>query len=361
MRVAVIGYGTMGQARSGFYSEQDGYELVAIADPTQSRQQAASRAHPTARVFSRVETLLAGTEPYVVDVCSPPNVHAEQIRLAVDQGCHVICEKPLVHSSVEARRLPILAARAGRVIYPAHNYRFSPAVEYLLRLRRVGALGALTAGAMTITRMAPARGVVDWSPDWRTDARIAGGGILTDHGVHCLYAASELTGCWPTCVACRVDMDLRGGLERGAEVQMQMGCVTWVISLTWDGTERSNRYTLKGTEGSASVQGNRGWWVGRKGTTAEHNVGCGSEQAHAAWLPAMMTDFRKALHQPDHAARRLAEGVATVETLRAAYRSAACGGEWIQLPLETNGQRSARGTWPFADTRRFLGGVGAGG
>ena len=46
------------------------------------------------RVYRSFAELIADRELDVIDICTPPNLHAEMIVAAMQAGKHVICEKP---------------------------------------------------------------------------------------------------------------------------------------------------------------------------------------------------------------------------------------------------------------------------
>jgi predicted dehydrogenase len=70
-------------------------------------------------------------EIHVVDICSPTTTHLLLCRAALEAGKHVICEKPLCRTSLEAKILLEVASKAQLFLFPALCIRFWPEWQYL--------------------------------------------------------------------------------------------------------------------------------------------------------------------------------------------------------------------------------------
>lgn len=340
--MALVGFGTIGEARARAYAELEGVELVAIADPTPSRRQRAASLLPAVALYAEVEGLLRASRPDAVDICSPPAYHEHQIRLALEHGCHVLCEKPLVTRAGALDGLIQLALSVGRVLYPAHNYRFSPAMGFLERALQSGWLGEPLRGCSRIVRTGHAHGVPDWCPDWRRDPLIAGGGILTDHGTHCVYMASRLCGAWPRAVSCLIERN--GPCEETARLQLDFGSVRWSVDLTWAGTSRRNYYALVGSAGAVVVDDDRGHLLRDGGSRTEPLPSASRDPTHSAWFPPLFAEFRASLSDAVCAQDALAEALATALTVEGAYASAAAGGGSLTIELPAICRRTVPST-----------------
>ena len=81
--------------------------------------------------MASLDDLLDPASPHevdVIDLCTPPSMHEEQIIRCLDAGFHVICEKPLVDSVAACDRLAVAVERAsatsGARFMPIFQYRF---------------------------------------------------------------------------------------------------------------------------------------------------------------------------------------------------------------------------------------------
>ena len=110
-------------------------------------------------------------------------------------GLHVLSEKPLVTRVDDAARLASAAARAGRVLHTVHNWLKAPICRKISALVDEGAVGAVRSTRWRTLRTQPATAVsAPGIANWRVDPKLAGGGILFDHGWHALYCVARWTG-----------------------------------------------------------------------------------------------------------------------------------------------------------------------
>src|ERR1700736_5040611 len=130
LRGAIIGYGFIASkghipAYARLRTRSHAVKIVAVADPCDARRQAAVRDIPEVRVYQDADALLRAqtSDLDFVDISTPPAFHYPLALRAIENGLHVLCEKPLVLSSVQAADL-IRRAQASRVVVmPFHNYR----------------------------------------------------------------------------------------------------------------------------------------------------------------------------------------------------------------------------------------------
>ena len=142
----------------------------------------------------------------VVCIVTPNHVHYEVARAFVDAGFHVVCDKPLVHTSVQADDLVARVARAGTLFAVTYNYIGYPMVRQAREMVRAGAIGAVRkviveyhqgwlatqlegAGDRHASQQA------NKQADWRTDPSKSGvAGAIGDIGSHAENLALSVTG-----------------------------------------------------------------------------------------------------------------------------------------------------------------------
>ena len=69
----------------------------------------------------------------VLHVCTPLATHEALVRAAIDNGVHVLVEKPLAGDAPAVERLHAAARQAGVLLCPVHQFLFQPGI---LRLQR---------------------------------------------------------------------------------------------------------------------------------------------------------------------------------------------------------------------------------
>src|SRR5258708_34644565 len=61
-----------------------------------------------------------------IDICTPTASHLELTLWGLEQGYHVVCEKPVALTRGEADRIAAAARTSGRIVMPCHQYRHNP-------------------------------------------------------------------------------------------------------------------------------------------------------------------------------------------------------------------------------------------
>ena len=118
---------------------KDRFAIVAVADPDEAR--ARDAAERTGAAIVTFEEAIERDDVDIVDLCTPPSLHLEQITAALAAGKHVVCEKPLVASLRDCDTLAEAeAASAGRLM-PIFQYRFGNGLQKVKALVDRGVAG----------------------------------------------------------------------------------------------------------------------------------------------------------------------------------------------------------------------------
>ena len=124
----------------------------------------------------------------VVSIVTPNHVHYEVARACVDAGFHVVCDKPLVHTSAQADDLVARVARQGTLFAVTYNYTGYPMVRQAREMVRSGAIGAVRKVIVEYHQgwLATQLEAADnKQAGWRTDpARSGVAGAIGDIGSH---------------------------------------------------------------------------------------------------------------------------------------------------------------------------------
>lgn len=126
VRVGVVGRGFGARVVAPVFAETDGCEVVDVVSP---RDGVATRA------------LCARSDVDLVAIHSPPFLHDEHVRWALDAGHAVLCDKPFGRNAAEAAGMLGAAVRAGAVHLLNFEFRHHPAREQLRALVLDGAVG----------------------------------------------------------------------------------------------------------------------------------------------------------------------------------------------------------------------------
>ncbi len=191
IRAVVIGVGFIGVAHVEALRRL-GVDVVGVVGSTPERAQAKADTANLPTVYDSVEAVAADPDVDVVHVASPNYAHADQVRILIDAGKHVVCEKPLALTSDDTADLVARAAAADVVNAVCFNLRFYP----ICHQARVMA----TSGAIGETRYVTGRYFQDWllrdtDWNWRLIPEEAGElRAVADIGSHWLDLVQFITG-----------------------------------------------------------------------------------------------------------------------------------------------------------------------
>jgi predicted dehydrogenase len=336
MRGALVGFGTIALGHIAAYARMDDVAIEAVVEPVATRRRLARALVPGVRTYPTLAALFSGSEqPEFIDICSPPSFHAAHMRTALLHQCHVLCEKPFVLEPRDCKAVLALSRATGKIAYACHTYKFSPAARVLKRSASSGLLGRLKEGRVRVFRTRPAVGVSEWRANWRRDPRVAGGGILYDHGTHAIYLAHHLCARAPGRLRCRVAR-LRStehfDTEDTAFLTLDLGDIPWTISLTWAASARTTRVGLIGDRQSVVIENDEVHYLSRDGARVEPLSSGFDDSSHVEWFQDLFADFRNVVAEPERNSTVLHEALMTALVLQTAYISAARQGESMPVP-----------------------------
>lgn len=161
-------------------------QVVAFFDISYDRAQEAKNKFgtPDARIYQDVYELLRDPDVHVVHVCTPNDTHAELSIAAMEHGKHVLCEKPMAKTAVDAQLMLEVSERTGKKLSIAYQNRFRADSRWLNEACRAGDLGEIYMAKAHATRR---RAVPTWGVF--LDLEKQGGGPLIDIGTHALDLA----------------------------------------------------------------------------------------------------------------------------------------------------------------------------
>ncbi len=202
LRVAVIGQGFMGRAHGFGWARAAALEASRLTPELAvlcGRDRAVLAAHAELYGFASWSDdwaeVVGRDDVDLVDICTPGAAHAEMALAALAAGKHVLCEKPLANSLVEARHMAGAAQQAaakGVFAMVGFNNRRVAAVAAARALVAEGRIGTL--------RHVRAVYLQGWLVDplfpltWRLDGAEAGSGALGDLLSHVVDLVRFLTG-----------------------------------------------------------------------------------------------------------------------------------------------------------------------
>ncbi len=190
-RFGIIGCGRMGQLHAERIARDARGILRACCDINRySAERLVTAANPTARVFDRWEELVAGDDVDAVIICTPTTEHHDQVLAALENGKHVLCEKPLADARHKIERMIGAARNASLKSTLAYQRRFWSTFRTLRREVQSGEHGPIRA----VTSHNTERWQQTIAGTWRDDPKINIGGFMGDAGSHKMDQLFFVTG-----------------------------------------------------------------------------------------------------------------------------------------------------------------------
>lgn len=186
--VALIGCGRISFKHiEAYVKNATKMRLVATCDPVLERAEAKAaeyrKSFPDAKVavYSNHRELLAAEHPEIVTIATESGIHP---RIAIDcleAGCHVICEKPMALSTVDADAMIAAARKANRKLAVCFQNRFNAPVQRARAAYESGRFGRMLHGMVQVrwNRNEAYYAEAPWRGTWAMD-----GGTLMNQCTH---------------------------------------------------------------------------------------------------------------------------------------------------------------------------------
>jgi len=211
-----IRYGMVGGGRGAFIGAvhriaaamDQQIDLVCGAfssDPQRSRASGADLFLPSERCYGTFEEMI-GSEARLpgdermdfIAIVTPNHMHFPPAKMALENGFHVLSDKPATFNLAEAKKLGELVRKTGLLYGLTHNYTGYPLVKEARDMVRTGKLGRIRKVVVEYpqgwlaTRL---EATGQKQAGWRTDPKRSGAaGSMGDIGTHAENLAEYISG-----------------------------------------------------------------------------------------------------------------------------------------------------------------------
>jgi len=189
VKVGVIGLGKMGLSHAAILGPNPEADLVAVCD-TSSLILDAFKKFTKINVYSDYTRMLESERLDGLVVATPTRFHYPIVKLALEKGVNVFCEKPFSLKSSEGEELTDIANNKWLVNQVGYHNHFIGTFRELKRLLGRKVLGDLFhfAGEAYGPVVVKEKGAT-----WRSDPE-EGGGCLFDYASHVINLIQEIIG-----------------------------------------------------------------------------------------------------------------------------------------------------------------------
>ncbi len=211
-----IRYGMVGGGRGAFIGAvhriaaamDQQIELVGGAfssDPEKSKASGADFFLPPGRCYGTFEEMIKAEKALPADqrmdfiaIVTPNHMHFPPAKMALENGFHVLSDKPATFNLAEAKKLEAIVKKSGLIYGLTHNYTGYPLVKEARAMVAAGRLGKIRKVVVEYpqgwlaTRLELSG---QKQAAWRTDPKRSGaGGCVGDIGTHAENLAEYITG-----------------------------------------------------------------------------------------------------------------------------------------------------------------------
>jgi predicted dehydrogenase len=120
-----------------------GVAIEAVAARQLEKAKDFAQRHGIPRAYGSYEELIRDPGLDAVYIALPNSHHHAWVLQALQQGKHVLCEKPLACNATEARQMSAAAQTAGKLLWEAFHWQHHPLAEEVRSVLESGQLGEL--------------------------------------------------------------------------------------------------------------------------------------------------------------------------------------------------------------------------
>lgn len=319
MRAAVIGGGAIGMKHLEALEAIDTLDACAVVELNLERGRAlASRFQLP--VYTGLEEMLEAEQPDIAVIALPHHLHTAVALRCIENGCHLMLEKPMANTVAECNGIIAAARRRGSMVMVGHTQHYLPENRAARQLIADTELGQLV--MVNDVRHVPY--FRDDRPDWFFERRMSGGGIIMNLGAHSIDKIQWLTGSRIVSVKAALSyLGNRGDVEGSGMLMLELdsGAAASIVQSGYAGAPRSETELIY-TGGMIRVVAGDGVYLSRGGPY---------ERVPAAELePPLVLQFRELLdclregREPECSGKYSQSVIAVLESV---YRSQGSGKE----------------------------------
>lgn len=185
LRVGIVGLGWVSEAHIYAFNSTQGAKVTAVCSSRNpSPADIEKRYGIQAKVYSRLEDMLADPDIDIVSICTANPLHPAQTIAAVKAGKHVYIEKPMALSYADLKAMQAAVKASGVKTCVGFECRYSMQLSLLKSVVDKGLIGEITYGESDYYH-----GIGPWYRQFVWSNKVDGGGsALLSGGCHALDA-----------------------------------------------------------------------------------------------------------------------------------------------------------------------------
>lgn len=237
VNISVIGYGYWGPNYVRIFNELKGGKVIYCCDLNEENLAKAKRLYPTIKTTRDYKEVAKDPNTDSVVVTAPLNTHYEIAKCCLENGKHVLIEKPFTSSSKDGEELMKIAGEKNLVLMAGHVYEYNPGIRKLKEIVKDGKLGDLYYMSTERVGLGPIRKYAS---------------ALWDLATHDVSIALYLLGELPEKVTAEGESYIQEGVPDLVFLTLKFPSgVLCNIHASWIAPEKIRKVTLVGSKGMA--------------------------------------------------------------------------------------------------------------
>lgn len=224
-------------------------KIVGVADPEEPHAKLLEkRAGYDIPYYANWQAMLKNVESDAVLISTPHKHHNLQIKRSLEDGRHVLVEKPMVIQSKHANSLIQLANRVDAHLVVAYQRHWIPEFVYMRELIARGEIGEIKGVVGYVTQ--------NWQAisGWRLDFELSGGGMFIDTGSHLVAAMLWTTGLRPKRVWANQDrMGHKVDINLNCSISFDSGAIGSLTTIG-NAAQHDESLMVAGTKGTITIR-----------------------------------------------------------------------------------------------------------
>ena len=144
MNIGFIGAGRIANILAATMAKMEDVTLFAVAARELDRAQAFAAQHGFRKAYGSYEAMLRDPEVELVYIATPHSHHFEHMKLCIDHGKSVLCEKAFTLNAHQARQIAALAREKGVYVAEAIWTRYMPSRQIIDEVLASGIIGKVS-------------------------------------------------------------------------------------------------------------------------------------------------------------------------------------------------------------------------
>ena len=212
LKLGMVGCGEISHTHARAAAEISGIRFTACCDPDDRKSRLWGERYGCGKTYATLEEMLEQEALDGIVLATWPNLHRDQIGIALDRGIrHILCEKALCLTGEEALGIHRLARNYGATVLEACKNRYHPQFKRIRALARSGEFGRVDHIQATFSNNEEEKRKTDAPMNWRI-RKECGGGVPYDWVSYLVNAANSIAPSLPVRAAASGTLDPVSGV-----------------------------------------------------------------------------------------------------------------------------------------------------